>query len=235
MTRFIDAQGRSWDNAEDALHEFLHDLPDLTHDQFTRFVIDTSAFAPAEENLAAMYKTVKNDPELSDIFGYYPVPFPDAFDPDLLIGKVFTVTLPVTLTEEKPPGHGRMTISTPNLQQDRPPGDLVDKILRMINREFKTSPLSRLQDYPPAREALLNTGFADPGWKWNDRVPDFMNAVVPSWDVDNVPLFQQQRQAFNRRILARINGPIPKGVKRLKYAAAYAASDDTLDRISEER
>ena len=61
-----------------------------------------------------------------------------------------------------------------------------------------------VQHYVPARDQLLDRAFEDQGWMWGPVDPWFMMAVSPSWDSAHVPFFQQQRQAFNRRLLATL-------------------------------
>jgi len=75
--RYSDTNGNEWDNAEDALNEFLSDLPDMSEEETETVFQFTDHTASAERNLAGitygvvyagMYATFEDN--------NYPVPGP---------------------------------------------------------------------------------------------------------------------------------------------------------------
>jgi len=81
-SRYIDAQGREWDTAEEALQDFIDNLPPLTDEQREEVFSSTHHDWPASRNLAAIEFAVHYH-GLSEVFGYYPIPYP--LDPQPII------------------------------------------------------------------------------------------------------------------------------------------------------
>lgn len=76
MTAYIDAQGRRWDSAEEALADFLADMPPLDEEQIENVFSATNWQWDAARNLKAIEYAITYH-GLHDVFGYYPVPQPE--------------------------------------------------------------------------------------------------------------------------------------------------------------
>ena len=74
--RYTDAHGNEWDSAEEAIEEFLSELPDLDEEETETVFQFTSFNASAAFNLKAIAEGITYA-GMHDKFDGYPVPVPN--------------------------------------------------------------------------------------------------------------------------------------------------------------
>lgn len=163
MTAYIDAQGRRWDTAEEALADFISDLPAMTDEETENLFSATRHDWDAARNLQAIDYAATYHGLAGTVLGYYPIPQPE---PEV------TARLLASL-------------HTPEMAEDR-------------------------------------------GWGWDSINDRFMVSHNIDWDLQHVPFFQQQRQAYNRRVLAQIGPPYETSRALAENLPSYAEYKERL-------
>lgn len=121
MINFTDDAGRHWDTAEQALEEFVQDLPPLTDDEMEYAFQFTNSKATAEQNLYAIDFGITYS-GLRDKFEGYPVPHPvlPLTDEQQVLSMAFDPNEPANFPPEADPtpkSPGRMKPVDGKLEQ----------------------------------------------------------------------------------------------------------------------
>lgn len=74
MTKYIDARGVRWDSAEEALQDFIEDLPAMTDEETENLFSATLHTNDAATNLLAIKFAADYHGYSSSLLGYYPIP-----------------------------------------------------------------------------------------------------------------------------------------------------------------
>jgi hypothetical protein len=74
--KYRDAQGRVWGSAEEALTDFVSDLPAMTDEETENLFSATRHDADAATNLDAIRFAATYHGLAGDVLGYYPIPEP---------------------------------------------------------------------------------------------------------------------------------------------------------------